>query len=1016
MKMRRLKSISNICFTVLILLLQRTVFPKDYQITKSIQLLENQILYSVAGQHKIQNNADGTSAPGFIGGNHAGSKKVFDKNGNSFSTNDRTDGAAWSKNGKADSQSDACITWDLTSDEAVTSVTGNITGENEIIGAGSSAPFMSAFLPYNNGQRLWVGTTGWIPSSPAGPDPMRYVEFNVSPQSGYTYTVTNISFDYNDNPLGTDFNILNMQAAYSTDNWSTQTVLNQSQLVYLNTSTSHFSQSVNVIVAAGQKFSLRIYPYPVIPGIAGTPTFAIHRNVEICGTASPAEVKTGSICGMKFNDLNGNGEMDINEPGIPDWTIKLSGEDTLTAVTDKTGHYCFTGLNSGTYVLSEEMQTGWRQTYPASPGTHTETLEAGQEINDVNFGNIQIAPADSGACVEWSLLSSTAVTSVTGNLNAQPEIISPGSGPTPMTVYGYNNGQQLWVGNQGGTWVPNDMNNPTLDPTRYIQFDVSPDPGTVFTVTNVSFNYGDFPLNMNFNILSFIAFYSTQNWSSGTQLNSSPLIYLNTSMMLFSQSIPGVVVHSGQTFSLRIYIYPVLHGVATTPTFAIHNNVEICGTTSAEKVNTGSICGMKFNDLNGNGIKDIGEPGIEGWTIKAAGPDTASAVTDATGEYCITDLNPGTYSVSEINQPGWQQTRPESPAYYTIFLAEGQTVVNVDFGNRQSKNDNCIEPPSGMVAWWPLDETAGTNSADLAGYDNAGTQINGPASVAGKVLSGMQFDGVNDFISVQDHPELNFGTGDFSVDAWVKTSANSGIKIIVDKQTLNGFIYQGYSFYLNYGYLTVQLADGIAPNSFTNYNSAVFVADGNWHHVGVTVSRNNHNGIIFYKDGVGTQYGDPTLRPGNLDNSSILTLGRQSFADQNKFSGILDEVELFNRVLSTSEMKSIFDADSSGKCKPETPTSVTPKDEIPKSYELFRAYPNPFNPVTRIGFQIPQRSSVVLKVYDALGKEIRTLVNATKEAGYYNVDFDASDLPSGLYIYQMRTGNFSQSGKVLLVK
>ena len=281
---------------------------------------------------------------------------------------------------------DACITWDLLSTNAVTSAVGNINGQPESIGVGSSSPFMSIFLPYSNGQRLWVGNTGWV----AGPlDPMRYVEFNASPQPGNSLTVTNVSFNYGDFPLSTNFNILNFQAYYSTDNWVNSMVLNSTALVYLNTTMSLFAQPIvpGVLVPSGQTFSLRIYPYALQNGIAMTPTFAIHNNVVICGTTAPEVLDNGSICGVKYNDLNGNGVWDTGEPGLPNWTINLTGASTLSVTTDGHGNYCFTDLPAGTYTVSEAIQTGWQQTAPPSPGTYTITLASGQNIVNRNFGN-----------------------------------------------------------------------------------------------------------------------------------------------------------------------------------------------------------------------------------------------------------------------------------------------------------------------------------------------------------------------------------------------------------------------------------------------------------------------------------------------------------------------------------------------------------------------------------------------------------------------------------------------------
>lgn len=100
------------------------------------------------------------------------------------------------------------------------------------------------------------------------------------------------------------------------------------------------------------------------------------------------------------------------------------------------------------------------------------------------------------------------------------------------------------------------------------------------------------------------------------------------------------------------------------------------------------------------------------------------------------------------------------------------------------------------------------------------------------------------------------------------------------------------------------------------------------------------------------------------------------------------------------------------------PVSVI-KDDLNFSsdtYILFQNYPNPFNPVTNIIYQIPKSGLVQLKVYDLLGSEVAVLVNEVKSKGSYEVIFDASSLPSGVYIYSLRVNNFVQNNKMTLLK
>ncbi|MBK6536960.1 MAG: T9SS type A sorting domain-containing protein [Ignavibacteria bacterium] len=92
-------------------------------------------------------------------------------------------------------------------------------------------------------------------------------------------------------------------------------------------------------------------------------------------------------------------------------------------------------------------------------------------------------------------------------------------------------------------------------------------------------------------------------------------------------------------------------------------------------------------------------------------------------------------------------------------------------------------------------------------------------------------------------------------------------------------------------------------------------------------------------------------------------------------------------------------------------------NEVPEGFELKQNYPNPFNPSTKINFSIPKASNVSLKIYDALGKEIYTLVNEFKAAGNYSYEFNVpSDITSGVYFYTLSSENFTSTKKLTLVK
>ena len=230
---------------------------------------------------------------------------------------------------------------------------------------------------------------------------------------------------------------------------------------------------------------------------------------------------------------------------------------------------------------------------------------------------------------------------------------------------------------------------------------------------------------------------------------------------------------------------------------------------------------------------------------------------------------------------------------------------------------DCVEPPAGLISWWP-----GDGNADdiIGGHD--GTPVNGAGFAPGFVAEAFSFDGVgggrNDRVDLPSEA-LN-GLSDFTVDLWINTTDS------------NGGIFLGANFSEDNEFLLHEFASPtfVPPISFRVIlkgnveDHPILVNDGTWRHVAFT--REGSTGRL-YIDGV---LADPRTFPvGPLDiRPRGLMLGQEQdclagcFQPDQAFDGLIDEVEVFERALEASEIPAIFDAGSAGKCKPPPPPTL----------------------------------------------------------------------------------------------
>lgn len=240
--------------------------------------------------------------------------------------------------------------------------------------------------------------------------------------------------------------------------------------------------------------------------------------------------------------------------------------------------------------------------------------------------------------------------------------------------------------------------------------------------------------------------------------------------------------------------------------------------------------------------------------------------------------------------------------------------------NISAQEQRCVQPPSQMTAWFPFDENSGTTTANKISGGNTGTLMGSAAWLnPGKVANALNLPG-NSYVRVADQPQLNFGRGDFSIDAWIRINrGGSSVRMIADKRT-SGIV--GYLFFV---YQNNRLGLQLGTGTYANYLSPNIpnLSDGIWHHVAVTVDRDSPTGARFYFDGNLNGTANPTAINGDLTNADPLRIGSE-LGTGNFLNGAIDEVELFNRVLTPEEIRTLFNAQGFGKCKEPASPAFNP--------------------------------------------------------------------------------------------
>jgi len=289
-----------------------------------------------------------------------------------------------------------------------------------------------------------------------------------------------------------------------------------------------------------------------------------------------------------------------------------------------------------------------------------------------------------------------------------------------------------------------------------------------------------------------------------------------------------------------------------------------------------------------------------------------SVASSADGSKLVAAVSSGQIYTSTDSGVTWTPQNSGIQLWVSVASsADGSKLAAVDnfavYTSDCTPPECCVPPPANMVLWLPFDETNGSTSANLASPPNDGTQVNYPMPLVGSyVANSLLFYGTN-YVAVPDYADIEIGTNNLTIDAWVnEMGAAPADYIILDKHSGNNG--PGYSLSLN---PSLGLIFDMSGSRFVEGSS---ISAQQWHFAAVSVNQYARQGF-FYVDGALVSTFTPT--PVNLSNTNSLWVGAsQPLGGVPAWVGALDEVEVYNRALSTNELFGIYSAGRAGKCKP----------------------------------------------------------------------------------------------------
>jgi len=379
-------------------------------------------------------------------------------------------------------------------------------------------------------------------------------------------------------------------------------------------------------------------------------------------------------------------------------------------------------------------------------------------------------------------------------------------------------------------------------------------------------------------------------------------------------------------------------------------------------------------------------------SIVSPGGETTITCTasDPEGEELIYNWSASTGTISGTgSEVVW--TSPDNVGYYDV-----QCEVEDEYGLTDESEVGIVA--GHWVAYLPFDG----NTSDQSGFENHAI-LNGPIPTYDQSYLESRaygFDGIDDNITIPMHPSLAF-TEEITLNLWMRLEERSEAEMFVISH--GSWQNRWKISIIPDGRLRWTVKNEPSIGGIVDLDSQSAIRAGRWYNVSVTYGSGS---VKMYLNGeLESERGWTGIM--NLTEMD-LTIGQMVPGNtEYNFFGSLDEIRIYNRVLTDEEISTIYE---------ETSGVDSDGAELPMEYAISNIYPNPFNTSTRISYQLPESSTIELTVYNVNGQKVKTLIKGFRQAGYHNISWSTENLSSGLYFIRYTSGSNINVRKLMLVK